>query len=225
MRLCAAPAATQTVSHHKKKKYKKLTAQAANRVILKEKEFNLVGFTNDGLIKPQDFGIKPIMSSTACWRGYITKYEISEDSKFILKEVLVKTDNEDLPKLINGVSPESPNVKFMKRAFNNQYLNIDLQVNYSGYVLLGNDFIRELYVHMGFHPAWKYKEVFEIEIDKGKVISISDLSEKMEVYRSIIKEEKEKKENSNSPKKDEIEEWVKRTFDQKYQKEKNKYGG
>ena len=196
-----------------------MTAQSANIVVFKEQEFSLIGFTNEGLAKPQDYGINPIMSSTACWRGYITKYEISDDSKFTLKEVLVKTNNEDEPKLINGISPESPNSKFMKRMFNNIYLNINLQIDYSGFVLVGNDFIRQLYVHMGFHPAWKYRNVFELEIDRGKVISIRNFGKEMENYRSLIIEENEKKINSTSPRKDEIEKWVKQTFDQKYQKE------
>jgi len=199
-----------------------LTAQFPNTVILKEEKFSIAGFTNEGLISPEIFGIKPIVSSTACWRGFITIYKIDDESDFILDELLVKTEGTDKPVEINGVSPKSPINKFEKRSFNRHYEQLNLKVNYSGFILIATNFIRELYIHMGFHKAWKYETVYEIEIDKGKVKSITDLSEKMSKIRYAFKEQKENKEKNNSRTKDEISKWVEESFNQKYQKGKNK---
>jgi hypothetical protein len=198
-----------------------LTAQFPNTVILEKKKFTIAGFTNSGLITPKMFGLKPIVSSTACWRGFITTYKIDDESNFILEELLVKTEKKDEAIEINGIQSKSPTNKFDKMSFNRFYEKINLKVNYSGFILIATNFIKELYVHMGFHQAWKYETVFEIEVDKGKVISIVDLSEKISKIRKSIKEQKEKK---TPPTKDEISKWVEDSFNQKYQKEKKKYG-
>lgn len=39
----------------------------------------------------------------------------------------------------------------------------------SGGLLLGEGFIQELYVHMGFHPAWKYLHVIELIFEGGQL--------------------------------------------------------
>jgi len=190
-----------------------LTAQAANQVILKDQKFNLVGFTNEGLIKPQDFGIIPKGIGSFCWRGFITTYKIDLNSNFLLEEMVVHSEvNREIIK-INGVEPISPKSKWQKKIFKRLYEGINLKTKYSGYLLIGKDFIDELYIHMGFHPAWKYNEVYELKIDYGKVLSIKDLSEKMKIYRELLKEE-----NHDQLKKDEIENWITKTFEQKYQK-------
>lgn len=199
-------------------KKKKLTAQIPNTVILKEGKFSITGFTNDGLIRPKNFGINPIMSSTACWRGFTTKYRIDDDLNFVLDELKVKTNHEDEQIQINGISPKSPTNKLSRRAFNRVYEQINLRVNYTGFILIGTNFIQELYKHMGFHKSWKFKTVYEIEIDKGKVKSITDLSEKMLEIRNAFKEQKTNK--SQQPTKDEISKWVEESFNQKYKKEK-----
>jgi hypothetical protein len=194
-----------------------LTAQIPNSVILKEEKFSITGFTNEGLINPKDFGINPIMSSTACWRGFVTKYKIDKESNFVLDELKVKTNHDDEEIEINGISPKAPTNKLSRRAFNRVYEQINLRVNFSGFILIGANFIQELYKHMGFHKSWKFERVYEIEIDKGKVKSITDLSEKMLEIRNVFKEQKTDK---SQPTKDEISKWVESSFNQKYKKEK-----
>lgn len=49
--------------------------------------------------------------------------------------------------------------------------------------MLGRDFIKELYVHMGFHPAWKYREVHELVFEDGVLQSHKDCSQDMNRVR------------------------------------------
>jgi hypothetical protein len=57
--------------------------------------------------------------------------------------------------------------------------------NYSpGGLLLGAGFIEELYVHMGYHPAWKSKTVLELTFDDGRLDAVHDRSEPMAQRRA-----------------------------------------
>ncbi len=40
-----------------------------------------------------------------------------------------------------------------------------------------------LYVHMGYHPAWKYEKVHELIFENGLLIEDRDISAKMKEYR------------------------------------------
>jgi hypothetical protein len=58
-----------------------------------------------------------------------------------------------------------------------------LPIRFDGTMLIGCDFIPELYVHMGFRPAHKYKEVWELEFERGRLINKKDVSEIMKAHR------------------------------------------
>jgi hypothetical protein len=51
-----------------------------------------------------------------------------------------------------------------------------VRVPFSGGLLLGQGFIRTTYVHMGFHPAWKFEKVAELLLEHGGVTSTLDRS-------------------------------------------------
>ena len=44
---------------------------------------------------------------------------------------------------------------------------------------LADGFIQNLYVHMGFHPAWKYREVHELLFEDGRLLHAQDRSAAM----------------------------------------------
>ncbi len=75
---------------------------------------------------------------------------------------------------INGREPALP--VDQQPLFNNVYDNLNLPLPFSGGFLIARDFIRELYVHMGFHPAWKFREVWELLFDNGILKESQDVS-------------------------------------------------
>lgn len=52
-------------------------------------------------------------------------------------------------------------------------------IPFSSGLLLGDGFIRELYVHMGFHPAWKFERVVELIFEGGQLTRSHDRSEQL----------------------------------------------
>lgn len=83
-------------------------------------------------------------------------------------------------------------------------------IPFTGGLLLGAEFIRELYVHMGFHPAYKYRIVREVVFDAGRLIEHHDRTREIAEFRSMLSA------RSLHPGYDasrsEISEWVKRCF-------------
>jgi len=87
-------------------------------------------------------GIKPIMLTTACWRGYIATYSISQNNKLILSQLYTNNGNNinnEIP-IINGVLP---NISTPDRLVNEykdyrilDYNNIDLFIEYTGYIII-----------------------------------------------------------------------------------------
>jgi len=58
-----------------------------------------------------------------------------------------------------------------------------MSIDFTGEILAADQFIRELYVHMGFHPAWKYETVYELVISHGTILDTKDVSEQMAQLR------------------------------------------
>lgn len=53
-------------------------------------------------------------------------------------------------------------------------------------LLLGRGFIRSTYVHMGFHPVWKFAKVIELLLREGAVTDSLDRSAELAAFRQRI---------------------------------------
>ena len=165
-----------------------MTAQTPDRFVLNECEYAITGIHNsqyaslgirkDVLFDVSSLGLEPATISSACWRGYICQYGIQRD-RLVLEELSVGLD-EPGPE-INGVKPVPSTERASHRI--SVYKGLNLPIEFTGGILVGDEFIRELYVHMGFHPAWKFRTVFELLFEKGKVLEVGDISDKMEKLR------------------------------------------
>ncbi len=177
-----------------------MTGQMPDEFELNGESFSLVGLKGQGLYKPEDFGIIPYYSCTACWRGYLMKY-IFNKNQLILDELLVNVNE---PPEINGVQPQQGN-----SLFKYHYKNLNLKTVFTGRVLLAKDFIDSMYVHMGFQRPMAFKIVLGLEIKKGEIVLFQDLSKQMEERRKKDLY-KGAQPNSNSTK--DIENWIEKTF-------------
>jgi hypothetical protein len=63
------------------------------------------------------------------------------------------------------------------------YPGLGALVAFTGGLLLGADFIPQLGGHMGFPPAWKYREVHELLFEGGTLRRARDLSAAAEDFR------------------------------------------
>lgn len=160
-----------------------MTAQISDFVEYNNNKYAIVAIQNDWPFSPENYGITPIATSSANYRGYFCDYAIKEGA-LILEELFVGQDENNIP-TFNGVTAIKNRFYRINHIF--EYKDVGLPVNYSGGIIIGNDFIEEFYVHMGFHRAHCYKYVKEIIFENGNVIKVIDHSEKMEKVREKIR--------------------------------------
>jgi hypothetical protein len=196
-----------------------MTAQINDTFRYRKREYDIAGISEGELFDPSLLDLKPTGTSTACWRGYLAVFALS-DSRLVLDALhvnLLKPGKgyyrEEGP-IINGVKPGGPRAEL--DGFNNHYEGLEYHLEYTGGLLLADGFIRKLYVHMGFHPAWKYKRVVELIFDAGIVQQEFDRSEQMAEIRQRFAELRAEDNSDRMPTKDEIARFVERAFDRSY---------
>ncbi|MFW9806137.1 MAG: hypothetical protein ACFFFK_05360 [Candidatus Thorarchaeota archaeon] len=186
-----------------------MTGQISDEFRYNGEVYTLVGINGVGLYTPGDFGMKTSMASTACWRGYQMFYDCN-DGKMVLATMLA---NAIEAKPVNGIKPKEPEDSFM---FKHVYEDIGLKTRFTGTILLGKDFIQEMYVHMGFQSPESYMTVIELELKNGDIIRETDLSTKMAKRRNAGME---KRSHPDSSDEDEIRDWIEERFSQDYESE------
>ncbi len=180
-----------------------MTAQMHNSFLLQDQKFSLVGYASEGLFQPSEYGMQPLPSVTSCWRGYVCTYKALHN-RLLLDTLQVNLSQEG--PAIQNIGPEFP----AGGMFNHVYHDLDLPMDYSGGMLVADGFIRELYVHMGFHPAWKYETVFELVFSRGTLLKTKDVSQRMaELRREMTK--KPLQPGPDTPRQ-KLEEWIASTF-------------
>jgi hypothetical protein len=168
-----------------------MTAQIHDRFQFRGEDFALAGISEGGLFDPSLLDLQPIGNCTACYRGYVATFTIA-DSRLVLDAMSVSLgsatieENGRLGPLVNGMFARGP--KEEHDSFSHHYRGLNYHLEYTGGVLLADDFINELYVHMGFHPAWKDKRVVELVFDGGILRQSTDRSEQMAEIRERLRD-------------------------------------
>lgn len=150
-----------------------MTAQVQDKIKYKNKEYSIIAMTNPLEFNPEDYGITPSTFCTACWRGFWCDYEIS-DTEIYLGDLFINSDNDEYP-LIEGVSVS--NYTGRDNMGHHVYQNLNIKLPYTGKILLGNEFISEYYIHMGFQYPWTYKILKEFSFKDGKLLTVIDCSD------------------------------------------------
>ncbi len=186
-----------------------LTGQVSDEFRYNGEVFALVGINGEGLYMPSDFGMRTTMASTACWRGYQMFYDCV-DGKLILDTMFA---NPTEPKQVNGKDPQKQDEN---RRFNYVYENLGLKTKFTGRILLGKDFIQEMYVHMGFQSPESYQTVIEIEVKDGDIVKETDLSSTIAKRRQSGRN---KPMQPSSHEDDDVRNWIEDRFSQDYDSE------
>jgi hypothetical protein len=196
-----------------------MTAQIDDVFRYRGGDYSIAGISEGEFFDVTALGIEPVGSCTACWRGYQAIFAVT-DSHLVLDtlEASLTADGGDLfpakGPVINGVSPspEGPHIDF----FNCRYEGLNHRIRYTGGLLLGHGFIESLYVHMGFHPAWKYESVMELIFEDGALRKEFDRSASMAEFRRklLTSAESERPGRQHSP--EEIVRFIENAFDRSY---------
>lgn len=155
-----------------------MTAQISDTFLFKGEEYELIGVAGGDLISPEQYGMRPMMMHTACYRGFYATYELTDDGLY-LRELTLREENGEY-KPIDGVLPD-------KEEHQASYHNLNVRTSFSGKLRLAKDFIRELYVHMGFQKPSAFRTVLDVTLKEGKVIELRDRSKEMEEIRGSFK--------------------------------------
>jgi len=193
-----------------------MTAQMPDLFRYEGVDYDLAGISAGGLFSPSQLGLEPKGTCTACWRGYQAVFALA-GSRPVLDTLRVELykPGKGYRRLegprINDVAPVDG-----QGGFNNHYVGMDYPLDYTGGLLLARGFVRELYVHMGFHPAWKYTDVVELVFEDGVLQRRFDRSERMAQIRQRILESAGSGKRAGPRAPEEVREFIQRSFDRTY---------
>ncbi|OEU06105.1 hypothetical protein FRACYDRAFT_256534 [Fragilariopsis cylindrus CCMP1102] len=135
----------------------------------------------DGYIYKPPETISICSISTACAIGYLCRYEVSTvNGNLILRSFRVRTDDSVYPR-IEGVDPVDQGISFtssLERVCTlwADYVGMNVHVTrFTGRIMLGADYLRGSYDHL-HSGATCYKNVWEIDVQQGRVVKAVDVS-------------------------------------------------
>lgn len=178
-----------------------MTAQFGDKYTYRQKSYTVVAISDTFPFRPEAYNLEPHCSCTACYRGYWCEYAIIDD-QLVLKNLYIFNRDGNYPP-INGVEAAPQEFiecdrstrirrnrkKALPKLFGHRiYKNIDLPISYTGKILLGNGFLNDFYVHMGFQRGWAYQELIEICFEEGILVECYDLSHIAKEKRQSLKQ-------------------------------------
>ncbi len=194
-----------------------MTAQIHDEFMLNGQDYSIVGVNGRALFEPQKYELEPESRCSACWRGFYCKYALVNNG--LVLDTLHISFSSRVPLKLTITAPELFGIKPKKTEdnfswFDYYYSDLKLPVSFTGGLLIADGFIEELYVHMGFHPAWKYKKVYELLFQDGVNIELRDISQKIEVIRAKMREQP--LEPGDDAKLKDLEKWISTCFSLDY---------
>lgn len=164
-----------------------MTSQIPDTFLFKGEEFSLVGMTDGDLFIPEELGMLPEMIHTACYRGYFATYELTENGLFI-RSLTINDKSGSYP-AIGGIKPKFEKYKSGSKLciHSGTYDGLNVSIKFTGKIRLAKDFIKDLYIHMGYQKATSFKTVLDITLKNKWLVKIDDRSQEMEMKRGEFK--------------------------------------
>jgi len=152
-----------------------MTAQITDKICYSGLDFDLIGIAGSGMPTPQDFGMLPVMIHTACYRGFYAAFSVLEEGLVLVSFTLREKDGN-----YGSIQGSSPSIDEYNIG---HYNGLSLPVPFTGKTRIARDFIREMYVHMGFQKPESYRCVFDLDFKAGKLLEAVDISAELEQFR------------------------------------------
>ncbi len=164
-----------------------MTAQISDAFRCGDEEYSIIAISEPISFNPRNYGLKPFYACTACYKGYWCTYNINENG-IVLEKLFIHTLDGNYPE-IDGVAPSGEeDACFGHRLYN----NINLKINYTGKILVGDEFIEEYYIHMGTQKPWAYKVLIEFVFENGKLTEKNDKSHLAAELREMLRNRADK---------------------------------
>lgn len=149
-----------------------MTMQRPDPFIWNNEEWIFLGAENVyTLFDPESFGLSPTMADTACYKGFVIKFVVS-DKQIFLDKLEVYCANGLYPP-INGINPKSIKTGYMRGY--RIYENINLPLHYSGIITIGRN-LHESFRGRAFIGPHAYENTFELIFKNGTIVKQKDTS-------------------------------------------------
>jgi hypothetical protein len=157
-----------------------MTAQVSDNVLYRDQKFSLAGWNGAGLFEPGQYGLHPVQVTTGNWVGYICTYIVA-GNVLRLERLEIGFGADDRAATMRGEGPLLFGVRPRQSEQDSyaQYEHLDQLMAFTGTLTLGADFVWSTYVHMGFHPPWRYRVVWDLTFEAGKLVQEADRSADM----------------------------------------------
>lgn len=164
-----------------------MTAQISDSLEYLGREFDLAGIHGGPVFEPQQYGLAPQMISTACWAGFYCTFTVDAEA-LRLKELSIGLPEPQATAAREGRGPELFGTRpvYVENRYCFVYEALNAVLPFTGGLLVADGFLQELYVHMGFAPAWKYREVYELIFEEGRLVRTLDCSKQMAKVRERL---------------------------------------
>jgi hypothetical protein len=164
-----------------------MTAQISDQIWYREKQYSIVVASGEGMFKAEEHGLHPVSYSTGCWIGYYCHYEVI-DGALRLKRLHIGLSGVERDAADRGEGPILFGLRPTYRESAGYYVYDDFPepVPFTGSLTLGADFIWDMYVHMGYHPPHKFREVIDLVFKDGRLVQETDRSEEMARLREMM---------------------------------------
>lgn len=144
-------------------------------------DYELIQREPRNCIDPAKFDLKPDRDCcSACWSGYWCDFTII-DGRLLLQDLHVQTVDDYYP-TIAGVAVQGPDKPWNLPVYRDLYIPIQ----WTGKVLVGDGFMNEYYVHLGYQRIWAYQVIKELIFTDGDLVEMNDLSELGEQLRPLV---------------------------------------
>jgi hypothetical protein len=124
-------------------------------VMLGGRAFGITAIDGGQLFNPEDHGLQPQATGTACYRGYVATYAMAGEQLIL---AALDLGSAQPPPNLHGVEPTLVSDGLVWR-----YAGVTLPIEFTGRLLVGDGYVPDSpYLNMGFWPAWMYADVYEL---------------------------------------------------------------
>ena len=183
-----------------------MTGQIPDTVDLDETVYSITAVGGAGLFVAEEHGFESRALSSACWRGFICTYAVRDD-RLLLDELQLGLEPDHPTVTLHGRKPRTLGRRHRYHG-SVVYRRLAMPVPFTGRLLLGAEL--DLYVHMGFQPAWYHERVVELVVESGHVSARTDRSAEMAEVR------RRREHVEGRPAESELVDWIAHTFSLDY---------
>lgn len=159
-----------------------MTAQSHDTLSFEEREFEITGVSHEPFFVPNSYGVSPVVSSTACWRGHMCHYSV--DTEGVALQTLWTNHASDTMPVLMGVMANENNAERYGHRFHGQYDKLNLRLDYTGDLLVSEQQVSHKVRLHGFTWPWHFDSTLKLSFNRGRLVGRKDVSTALKVFET-----------------------------------------